>query len=252
MRFYVEGESLNYLSHSYDGQSYNANSSYFAATPVFVTAGSTTSAINAEMLPGGQIAGRVIGSGGAPLAGVSVCARPTSEEFEGGDRCATTNGGGGSASAVSDALAVPAASTTSAPSAVLALDSDFSLVRAPVFDARTGDLDFYVNVANAGTLRWRLSLKGSDLVATGGARASRRARRHATMPFSSASRHVPAGVVEVELHAGAVALRTLRAGRALHVSGPFAFQSVLGGAPVVHMESVVVRWPKKQKHGGKK
>ena len=226
---------------------------------VSVIAGSTTSGVDVETRLGGQITGIVTSAtDGVSLAGIEVCVQQRGERVprEGGGEqgCATTNAGG-SASATSNALAVPVASSTgSAPGGALTPDSEFSLIRAPVFDAKTGDLDFYVEVVNAGMLRSELSFEGSSVVGVvRGARASRRGRlagRHLRVPFGSASKRVPAGVVEVEVHAGAKALRALKAGRMLHVSGPFAFQSVLGGAPVVHMESVVVRWPKKKKHGG--
>ena len=60
---------------NYAPQYYSGRSSYSEATPVSVTAGSTTSGIDAEMQSGGEIAGRVTAaSGGAPLANISVCA----------------------------------------------------------------------------------------------------------------------------------------------------------------------------------
>lgn len=57
-----------------------------------------------------------------------------------------------------------------------------------------------------------------------------------------------------KVHASSKAIKALNAGRTLHVSGPFTFQSALGGAPVTHVESAVVRKPKKpRKHAkGKK
>jgi hypothetical protein len=48
------------------------------------------------------------------------------------------------------------------------------------------------------------------------------------------------------VHASAKALKALKDGRKLHVSGPFTFQSALGGAPVTHIESAVVRESKKK------
>jgi hypothetical protein len=242
---------------------------------VTVTAGSTTSGINAEMTPGGQITGRVTAaSGGAPLANIQICAY----DGGGGGGCTTTNNSGGSTSATSNALAVPAP------------DSSFSLARAPVFDAKTGDLDFYFKIADAGTLRWSLSFKSSDVgfahalgVSLGYAigdsltrvdlarvdlavaeTAKTRGKRcktgfvthrgrcvHATVPFASGSKSVPAGTVEIEVHAGVKALRALKAGHTLHVSGLFTFQSALGGARITHTESAVVHWPKKKKHSAK-
>ena len=55
------------------------------------------------------------------------------------------------------------------------------------------------------------------------------------------------------MHAGHKALEALKAGHTLHVSGPFRFQSTLGGAPVTHTVSTVVHWYKlsKKTHGKK-
>ncbi|MGH2855782.1 MAG: hypothetical protein ACRDLF_16535, partial [Solirubrobacteraceae bacterium] len=231
--------------------------------------GSTTSGIDAAMLPGGQITGRVTAaSDGAPLANVQVCAYGG-----GGGGCTTTNGGGGSTSATSNALAVPVP------------DSNFSLAKAPVFDAKTGDLDFYLKIADAGTLRWSLSFKSSDVgfadalglslgdaIGNGPTRvdlavaetAKARGKKcktgfvthrgrcvHATVPFASGSKSVTAGTVEIKVHVGVKALGALKAGHTLHVSGPFTFRSALGGAPIAHTESAVVHWPKKKKRSTK-
>jgi hypothetical protein len=226
--------------------------------------GSVTSGIDAEMLAAGEITGRVTSApGGSAIAGVRVCAIRTSGEsyFPGeGEECATTNGGGGSASAISNALAVP--------------DSNFSMTRAPVFDAKTGDLDFYFKFAGAGTLRWGLSFKNADVgfadslglslndsgfVVELARKRSKKCKasyvKHkgkcvrTLVPFGSGSKSVSAGTVEIKVHAGAKALKALKAGHPLHVSGPFTFQSALGGAPVTHTESAVVHWPRKKKHG---
>ena len=43
---------------------------------------------------------------------------------------------------------------------------------------------------------------------------------------------VPAGTVEVKVHASSKAIKALKAGHTLHVSGTFTFQSALGGPPV--------------------
>jgi hypothetical protein len=187
-----------------------------------------------------------------------------------GDECAVTNSGGGSTSAESSARVVHAP------------DSNFSLAKAPVFDAKNGALDFYVKLANAGRLRWNLSFKSSDvgfadalglslheaiggeltridLVVAGAIRKKDKKCKagfvkrkgkclHATARFASGSRSVPAGTVEIKVHASAKALKALKARQRLHVSGTFTFQSALGGAPVMHSESVVVHWPKKARH----
>ncbi len=250
---YAEGG--NYLSQSDSG--------------VAVTAPNTTSGINAALPPGGQISGRVTAaSGGAALANVEVCA----EDVKVGGGCATTNGGGGSASATSNALAV-------------AGNSEFSLVKAPVFDAKTGDLDFYFQFVEAGTLRWSLYFKNADVgfaaslgldVGGGGLtgadpalaetakKKSKRCKQgnvkhkgrcvRTLVPFASGSKSAKAGSVEVQVHPDAKALKALKAGRTLHVSGQFTFQSALGGPSVTHTVSTVVHGHKKKrkKKGGKK
>ena len=82
-----ETSTLNYLTQYYNGK---ANSS--EASPVAVTAGTTTPNINAALAPGGQISGTVTGaSTKAVVAGIQVCAY-TDEFFFG--RCATTNSSG--------------------------------------------------------------------------------------------------------------------------------------------------------------
>jgi uncharacterized protein YodC (DUF2158 family) len=259
---FSRGESEgNYATQFFDGQS-----SFASAGSVSEIVGSATSGIDAEMLAAGEITGRVTSApGGAAIAGVRVCAIRTSGEsyFPGeGEECATTNGGGGSASATSNALAVP--------------DSNFSMTKAPVFDAKTGDLDFYFTFASAGMLRWNLSFKNADVgfadslglglssvVGDGlttidlavvetarkkgkGCKAGMIRHKgrcvHATVLFGSGSKRVPAGTVEMKVHASHKALKALKTGHALHVSGPITFQSAQGGAPVIQTVSVVVRW----------
>lgn len=80
------GSGGNYLSQYFNGQATSA-----AATPVSVTAPNATSGINAALQAGGQITGKVTAeSGGAPLAGIEVCA----EQGELFGSCATTNAAG--------------------------------------------------------------------------------------------------------------------------------------------------------------
>jgi len=77
--------SGNYLSQYYNGKATAAE-----ANPVSVTAGATTSAINAAMHPGGQITGKVTDAfTGDPISGASVCAAGSA-----GLRCAATNSTG--------------------------------------------------------------------------------------------------------------------------------------------------------------
>jgi hypothetical protein len=79
---------LNYLSQYYDGKTSSSE-----AEAVKVTAGSTTSGINAAMLAGGEITGKVTDSSSkATLDGIEACPLTASGEYDG--QCATTNSGG--------------------------------------------------------------------------------------------------------------------------------------------------------------
>jgi hypothetical protein len=252
---------LSACTQNYLPEYYNGKSSSASADAVAVVVGSTTSGINAAMHPGGRIAGRVTdASSGAGIAGIEVCAVKVSAGGFGS--CAVTNAAGPSASATSNALAVPVPNDT------------FTVTRAPAFNPRTGELDFFFRVANAGTFSWR-SFRNADIgfadalgLRLGGssvAEAARRKRKrckpgfvkhgrrcvHLTVPFASGSRGVAAGTVVIKVHASSKALKALNAGRTLHVSGPFTFQSALGGAPVTHVESAVLHGHKKARKRGR-
>ena len=76
----------------YVTQFYNDQTSYMAAQPVTVQAGVTTPEINAKLVPGGSIAGKVIdATTQAPIEGVLVCAFEGEAEPSG---CAPTNSNG--------------------------------------------------------------------------------------------------------------------------------------------------------------
>jgi hypothetical protein len=82
-----EESGLNFLTQFYKGKT-----SFSEANPVSVTAGATTSGIDAALQPGGQISGKATdASTKAGVAGVEVCAY--TEEFEFA-RCTTTNASG--------------------------------------------------------------------------------------------------------------------------------------------------------------
>lgn len=65
--FSSEGQA-NYLTQYFSGESF-----FEEATPVTVTAPSTTPNINATLAVGGEITGRVTSEAGAPLANIEVC-----------------------------------------------------------------------------------------------------------------------------------------------------------------------------------
>ncbi len=81
--------SLNYVDQYYDGKS-----SVAEATKVAVTAGSTTPGIDAAMIVGGEIAGRVTSAATKDgLGGIAVCATASSQEYE-SETCTDTNSNG--------------------------------------------------------------------------------------------------------------------------------------------------------------
>ncbi|HEY5287546.1 MAG TPA: carboxypeptidase-like regulatory domain-containing protein [Solirubrobacteraceae bacterium] len=234
---------------------------------VSVTAGSGTLGINAELQPGGQITGLVTdASTHAGVAKVEVCAANST-----GEKCISTETGAASASAASNLLTVPGGGFT---------------LKKVSFDSKSDDLDFFFNFPTAGKLTWGLFFKNADVgfadslglslqangVAADAASTqtiAEAARKHKSkgckkgtikhhgkcahllVPFAAGSQSVAAGSVEVKIHAGSKAIRALKAGRTLHVSGTFVFQSVFGGPAIAKQESAVVRLPKKHSRGHK-
>lgn len=234
-------------------------------TGVSVTDGSTTPNTDAALATGGQITGRVTdATTHAGLADIDVCAATEVNEETLGGCATTTSAAKSSTTASSNALAVPAPV------------SSFKLLGSS-FDAKTGNLAFTFQFANAGKLSWKLSFHNSDVgfadslgISLGGGNSIAEAAKskgkskhckkgftkHAgkcvrlLVPFSSGSQNVLAGTVKVTVHASAKALKALKNGHTLHVSGTFSFQSSLGGAPTTKDVMVIVHPPKtKGKHG---
>ncbi len=89
VEFFPESQNTqNYLR-----QYYNAKATFAGANPVSVTAGATTSSIDAALHAGGQVSGTVTNAETkAALNEVEVCAFQTSGEFV--ERCADTNASG--------------------------------------------------------------------------------------------------------------------------------------------------------------
>jgi 5-hydroxyisourate hydrolase-like protein (transthyretin family) len=86
--YFYAPEGLNYLT-----QYYNGKSSYSEAESVLVTAGATTSGINAAMSEGGEITGKVTASSSKEaLSGIEAC--PLAIGGDDGGQCVTTNSGG--------------------------------------------------------------------------------------------------------------------------------------------------------------
>jgi hypothetical protein len=228
---------------------------------VSVIAGSTTSGVDVALPPGGQISGRVTaGTTGLGIAGILVCAREIGPGWESWG-CGATNSPGGSASATSNAIAVPTPT------------SSFTLKRHVSFDAKTGELDFFFKLGNPGMFGWSLFFKNADVgfadtldishdqrnttVIAGAARRAckkglvkhKRKCVRVLVLLASGSQAVPtAGIVEIKVRASAKALRALKTGHTLHVSGSFTFQSSLGGPPASRRESVAIRLPRRYRH----
>jgi hypothetical protein len=260
--FFPLEEAGNYLT-----QYWNAKSNLSEAEQVAVKAPETTSGINAALQSGGQVTGTVSAASGAGTLGhITACAYKVTGKTVEFVRCALTSAG-----------KLPEKEKVKPkPPPPVVPNSNFSLTKAPIFNAKTGELDFFFTVANPGTFKWSLWFKNADvgfadalglqLGATGlaqsgpaSAEAAKKKKckrgfvKHkgkcvrVLVPFGSGSKSVPAGTVEIKVHASRLALKALNAGRTLHVSGTFQFQSALGGAPVVHSVSAVVREPKKHK-----
>ncbi|HEY3970286.1 MAG TPA: carboxypeptidase-like regulatory domain-containing protein [Solirubrobacteraceae bacterium] len=245
--FFPLGEG-NYLPQEQDG--------------IAVTAGSTTANVSAELQPGAQITGVVTDAAThLGVANVDVCAVAS-----GSVKCGLTETGAASVSVASNALTIPG--------------GGFTLTKVS-FDAKTNDLDFFFKFPTAGKLTWGLFFKNADvgfadslglsLQADGIAASSSSTQAlaevakkhksksckkgtikhhgkcvHILVPFGAGSQSVAAGSVEVKVHASSKAIKALKTGRTLHVSGTFVFQSVFGGPAVAKQESAVVRLPKKK------
>ena len=88
-------QPANYITQYWNGQL-----ALEAATTVVVKESETTTAVNAELPPGGHISGRVTNASiyAQPIVGVHVCSRPTKTnkegEREGARECAYTNSNG--------------------------------------------------------------------------------------------------------------------------------------------------------------
>ena len=227
-----------------------------------VTEGNTIPNVDAELQVGGQISGVVTDAtpAHAGIAKIDVCA--VSSGYE---KCAYTSTGAASASAASNALTVPGGGFT---------------LKKVSFDSKSNDLDFFFTFPTAGKLTWGLFFKNADvgfadslglsLQANGVAAEAASTREiaeaagkhkskgckkgtikhhgkcvHVLVSFAAGSQSVAAGSVEVKVHASSKAIRALKEGHTLHVSGTFIFQSAFGGPAVAKQESAVVRLPKK-------
>jgi uncharacterized protein (DUF2141 family) len=250
-------EGTNYLPQSDNG--------------VSVVAGSTSSA-SAALPPGGEITGRVTAAaGGAALANIEVCAYKSQ-----GFGCATTNGGGGSTSAASSALKVTTTEITLTKTTFNAKTNEldfffqfaepgtlsWSLVfkNADIgFAASLGQLADFAQPAAAGAPAdagvalaeaAKKKKKGKKGKKCGKGEIKHKGKCVRTLvPFASGSQSVAAGTVEIQVHPDAKARKALEAGRTLHVSGRFTFQSTLGGSPVTEEVSTVAHG---HKHRGNK
>ncbi|HEY1689219.1 MAG TPA: hypothetical protein VGF95_10195 [Solirubrobacteraceae bacterium] len=257
-----------YCPHPYQPQYYSGKGTVEEGETLTVAPGQSVTGIDGVLAEGGEIAGRVTSSAsGAPLAGVEACAYPAAAEGEELD-CAL-------ASEVGSATAVSATVAVASPS------SHFKLKKKPSFDAKSGDLVFVFEFPEGGALNWMLSFRNSDVafaddlsVSSGQAHAeiakqgkSKKGGKDkhckkglvkhkgkcvsSTVPFGKGAEKVASGTVTVKAHASPKALKALKSGHTLHVSGAFTFKSALGGAPASLNVKAVVREPQKGKKAKK-
>jgi hypothetical protein len=250
VRFSASGESLNYLSQSIAG--------------VPVALGGDAAGENAELHSGGQIVGVMTDAATHKgLAGEQVCVEPV---------------GGGPARCALTETESPLQIATSG--AVTIVGGGFKLVKKPVFDAKTGNIDILFEFSTSGELSWSLFFRNADVgfadslgislgegtviaeaAKKGKGRKARKCKkgeikRHGMckrvlVPFASGSERVPAGTVEVKVHANSKAIKALKSGHALHVSGTFNFQPSVGGPPTHIGVSATAKMPPKKHHGRK-
>ncbi len=254
VEFYTNA-SVNYLT-----QYYNGKTLYSESELVPVTAGSLTANIDAEMHPGAEIGGRVTDANThTGIVNAVVCAEETGKGD--GFGCASTTAATASLTKASNSVSVPS--------------GNFTQAKPPKFDSKTDDIDFFFTFPTAGTLKWSLFFRNADvgfadslgISLSANEPALAEAARHkgkakskkckktqtkhrgrcvATLvQFASGLQNVPAGTVEVKVHADSKAIKALKSGHTLHVSGTFTFQSALGGPPVAHTVSTVVHLSKK-------
>jgi hypothetical protein len=245
----------------YVGQIYNDQQTIASADLIPVTTGGVYPGISAALQLGARITGRVTGAGGSPIAGVRVCATPTSEgPF--GDSCARTQSAGPAASATSEALSVPALGATSAAPSPAKL----TVAKAVSINPKTGAVTFTLSTTGPGALSWNLVFRNSDVAfadsldpaphpTAGLARARCKAGMvrhkgrcvHSAVPFASGKQIVAGGTVRVTVHPTKKALRALRSGHTLHISGKFVFQATSGAPGVTRLVAAVVHLPRRQR-----
>ena len=146
--------------------------------PVSVEVAKPTPGIDAELVEGGKITGAItLVGGGALSGGIQACASPTgaNNAYEAHElkKCAQAHETAGSASATSNALAIP----TSGPKSEGRGPSRerFKLVKKR-FDAKTGKLDLLFEILSAGTRKWKLTFTSTRGRKAGKAPAARSAK----------------------------------------------------------------------------
>ena len=244
--FFLAPEGSQYLA-----QVYNGKQTSKAATKVEVVTGNTYPGINAALQVGGRIAGRVTAADtGGPIGGVRVCAEGSLEGETIGGQCARTALAGPAGTASSAALPVPSAG--------------FAIAKGVTVNAKTGAITFTLVATDPGTLGWNLVFRNADVGFADSfrppalAEAAKRTKCkagyvrhngrcvHATVAFAKGSRSVPAGTVKVAVHPTSKALKALRSGHTLHISGAFLYTPA-AGPRVTRNTSVVVRLPKRHR-----
>ena len=239
---------------------YNNEPSLTDADKIAVTAEHRYPGINAALQLGGRITGRVTAADtGAPIAGVSVCADSVTVTELVGNSCTRTRSPGAAGTATSPALSVPAApgGGSQPVSAALALGKSVSI------NTKTGAVTFTLVTLAPGGLSWSFVFRNADVGFVDSAGAGphppagasgvkckaglvRHAGRcvHLTVAFASGSRSVGVGTFKVTLQPSKKALKALKSGHTLHLSGSFLYTPAAGGQHLTRTASVVVRLPR--------
>ncbi len=164
-------------------------------------------------------------------------------------------GGGGSGGG--PAPPAPAILTGTTANVVPAPTPSSSFTAKSAVDVKTGAISFTISLANSGTLSWGATFPNGKFGAFASASRCKAGQlrlagkcRPAKVVFAKGSEAVgAAGSVTVTLKPGASALKALKSAlrqkEGVPVSVVLTFQSSLGGAPVSHAQTVIVK-PKKK------
>lgn len=286
---YVVRFARGFEGPDYAAQYFNGQTSLGLASPIAVELGHATPGVDAEMLPAGEISGRVTSAlDGVGIGGIKVCANLTeSAEERGigeGYGCALTSSassGTATSNALSVALGGTGTTTDSAAGGSLEVPGRTGTTTAgkmvllrTAFNAKTNALDLYLRVAEGGEVHWRLTFDQAHVSPASGAgprqgrprrrtRAALRrtracARRRARGKracglrptlFSNGATTVKAGAVEIVIHPRRRARRALEAGDSLRIAGLLTFRPADSGGQLSESVSLLARGRRRLRAG---